>query len=113
MVFDNGSLLATVTRSEPPRRFDIDLRVEEAGREFFDHWAQLMDASFSFDALPDGRTRLTHATRYRPRVAPRWYFEPLERFFASKVQGSLLREFGRQRFGAPDLGAAGPAVATR
>src|SRR6266511_131017 len=60
VVFDNGSLLATVTRAEPPRRFDVDLRVEQAGREFFDHWAQLIDASFTFDALPDGRTRITH-----------------------------------------------------
>ena len=38
----------------------------------------------------------SHATRYRPRLAARWYFEPLERFFASKVQGYLLKEFVRQ-----------------
>jgi hypothetical protein len=113
VVFDNGTLLATVTRSEPPRRFDIDLRVVQAGREFFDHWAELIDASFSFDALPDGRTRMTHASRYRPRVAPRWYFEPLERFFASKVQASLLQEFVRQRFVAPQTDGPGPAVAAR
>jgi hypothetical protein len=113
VVFDNGTLLATVTRSEAPRRFDIELRVEQAGREFFDHWAQLMDASFTFDALPDGRTRITHATRYRPRVAMRWYFEPIERFLASKMQGHLLQEFVRQHFGAPTADVPGPAVAAR
>jgi hypothetical protein len=106
VVFDNGSLLATVTRSEAPRRFDVDLRVTQAGREFFDHWAQLIDASFTFDALPGGRTRMTHATRYRPRVAPRWLFAPIERFFASKVQSYLLDEFERQRF----VGHPGDAV---
>jgi hypothetical protein len=113
VVFDNGSLLATVTRAEAPRRFDVDLRVEQAGREFFDHWAELVDASFTFDALPGGRTRMTHATRYRPRVAPRWYFAPIERFFASKVQGYLLDEFVRQRFRGQPGEAPRLALATR
>ena len=101
VVFDNGTLLATVTRSEPLRRFDIDLRVEQAGREFFDHWAELLNATFTFDEIPGGRTLITHATRYRPRVSPRWYFEPLERLFAKKVQAFLLEEFARQRFAVP------------
>jgi hypothetical protein len=113
VVFDNGSVLATVTRSEPPRRFDVDLRIQQAGREFFDHWAELIDASFTFDVLPDGRTRMTHATRYRPRLAARWYFEPLERFFASKVQGYLLKEFVRQRFVEPPVETPGLALADR
>ncbi|HLK89712.1 MAG TPA: SRPBCC family protein [Polyangia bacterium] len=113
VVFDNGALLATVTRSEAPRRFDVDLRVERAGREFFDHWAELVDASFTFDALPGGRTRMTHATRYRPRVTPRWYFAPIERFFAGKVQGYLLDEFVRQRFVGQPGDAPRVALANR
>ena len=111
VVFDNGTLLATVTRSEPLRRFEIDLRVERAGREFFDHWAQLMDSTFTFEDLPGGRTLITHATRYRPRVFPRWYFEPFERLFAKKVQGFLLEEFVRQRFIERSRG--GQALAAR
>jgi hypothetical protein len=113
VVFDNGSLLATVTRSDSPCRFDVDLSVQQSGHEFFDHWAELMDASFTFDALPGGRTRMTHATRYRPRLAARWYFEPLERFFASKVQGYLLEEFVRQRFVEPPAETSGLALADR
>jgi len=113
VVFDNGSLLATVTRSEPPLRFDVDLSVEQAGHEFFDHWAELVDASFTFDALPDGRTRMTHATRYRPRIAARWYFGRLERFFASKVHGYLLQEFVRQRFAEPPVETSGLALVDR
>ncbi len=106
IVFDNGTLLATVTRSEPHRRFDIDLRVEQAGREFFDHWAELLDATFTFDEVAGGRTLITHATRYRPRVSPRWYFEPIERLFAKTIQSFLLDEFARQRFVGPANGMA-------
>jgi hypothetical protein len=110
VVFDNGTLLATVARSERFRRFTVDLRVEQAGREFFDHWANLMDATFTFDELPGNRTLVTHATRYEPRCFPRWYFEPLERLFARKVQAFLLDEFVRQRFTGP---APGKALAVR
>jgi hypothetical protein len=110
VIFDNGTLRATVTRADPPRRFDVDLGVENAGREFFDHWATLVDSSFSFDELPGARTRITHVTRYRPRVSPRWYFAPFERLFASTMQRYLLDEFVRQRFVGP---GTGPAVAAR
>ena len=110
VVFDNGTLQATVTRSEPLRRFDVDLRVAESGREFFDHWAQMLDATFTFEPLAGGKTLITHATRYRPRVFPRWYFEPLERYFAKKMQAFLLDEFVRQRF---DGAADRPQLAAR
>jgi hypothetical protein len=87
--FFNGVLLATVISSEPGRRFDIDLRVEQSGREFFDHWVELGTSTFVLDDAPGG-TALTHRTTYRPRAFPRWYFRPAERLLGCAVQQAML-----------------------
>ena len=96
VVFDNGVLLATVVSAQAPDHFEVALSVEDAGREFFDHWIVLQRATFSFEALPDGRTAMTHTTTYQPRHAPRWYFAPIERALGDRIQGFLLEEYARQ-----------------
>jgi hypothetical protein len=98
VIFHNGVVVARVIRSEPPLRFEMDLAVTESGREFFDHWARLGRSAFVLEPLPDGRTRLTHATSYEPRVSVRWYSDPIERRLGHLLQGYALQAFAEQLF---------------
>jgi hypothetical protein len=98
VLFHNGVVLARVIRAEPPLRFEMDLTVTDSGREFFDHWARLGRSSFVLEPLPDGRTRLTHATSYEPRVTVRWYSEPIEQRLGHLLQGYVIEAFAEQLF---------------
>lgn len=98
VLFDNGVVLATVTASDPPRSFDIDLKVVQSGPEFFDHWAVLERSRFVLDTLPDGRTAITHVTTYRPLAFPRWYFAPVERLLGKLVQRHMLEAYAAEVF---------------
>ncbi|HEX8699132.1 MAG TPA: hypothetical protein VF815_09875, partial [Myxococcaceae bacterium] len=98
VIFHNGVVLARVIRSEPPLRFEMDLTVTESGKEFFDHWARLGHSTFVLEPLPDGRTRLTHATSYEPRVTVRWYSDPIERRLGHLLQGYVIEAFAEQLF---------------
>lgn len=66
--FSNGTLVAHVTRSEPPRSFDSDLQSHGHEREFFDHWARLLGSTFVLEELANGDTLISHVTRYEPRL---------------------------------------------
>jgi hypothetical protein len=99
-LFDNGVILATVVASDAPRSFDITLHVEESGPEFFDHWAVLDRSSFVLDALPDGRTRISHVTTYRPLAYPRWYFAPIEHALGGVVQRYMLEAYAAETWPA-------------
>lgn len=96
--FHNGVVVARVIRSEPPLRFEMDLSITDSGQEFFDHWARLGRSVFVLEPLPDGGTRLTHATSYEPRVTVRWYSEPIERRLGQLLQGYALQAFVDQLF---------------
>ena len=98
VIFHNGVVVARVIRSEPPFRFEMDLAVTESGTEFFDHWARLGRSSFVLEPLEDGRTRLTHATSYEPRVTVRWYSDPIERRLGHLLQGYVIEAFAEQLF---------------
>lgn len=91
--FENGTVVANVVESEWPRRFRMSLGYESPGREFFDHWTDLKDTEFEFHALPDGRTRLVHTTRYTRKIFPAWYFEPVEQFGAHLIQKYMLDHY--------------------
>jgi len=110
VTFHNGVVVARVIRSEPPVRFEMDLTVTESGREFFDHWARLGRSSFVLEPLADGRTRLTHATSYEPRITVRWYSEPFERRLGELLQGYVVEAFAEQLF---TRGPASSPVAAR
>lgn len=101
VVFSNGTVVATVTAAEAPSRFDIDLRVEDAGVEFFDHWTNLRDSTFELEELPGGKTRVVHRTRYEALCFPRWYFAPVEEYFGRKLQAHLLEAYADQFFPVP------------
>ncbi len=109
VIFDNGVVLARVTASDPPRSFEVALSVEQSGREFFDHWSDLETSRFVFEALPDGRTAVTHSTTYRPLAWPRWYFAPAERALGSVLQRHMLEAYAAELFPLePALTAALP-----
>jgi hypothetical protein len=108
VVFDNGVVVATVTGSERLHHFAFDLRVEQAGREFFDHWSVLENAEFDFESLPNGQTRITHSSTYRAFIFPRWYAEPLERFGGQLVQRYMLEAYVKAIHGESDLVARLP-----
>jgi hypothetical protein len=110
VVFDNGTVVARVTRTRPPFEFDIDLSIERPGREFFDHWSTLLDSRFTLEAVDAQHTRVTHRTRYRPNILPRWYFEPVERAGGKLVQRYMLEAYARQ---LRPSAHAGPAVSSR
>jgi hypothetical protein len=95
VVFANGTVVARVTESQPGRRFAVALSYADVGHEFFDRWLMLEDATFSFEPLPGGRTRLVHATHYRRLLAPAFYFGPLEEFGVHQMQRYLLDTFRR------------------
>jgi hypothetical protein len=90
VVFNNGALTATVTRIDPPNRYDIDVDVAWAGREFFDHWIDIERSRFELTVIDDKHTRVTHVTTYRPLLFPRALFEPLERAWGDPIHDALL-----------------------
>ena len=95
-VFQNGVVVATVRAADPPHGFEVALSIEDPGREFFDHWVVLQDSTFTFVPLPDGRTAFTHTTTYRPRHAPRAFFQPIEIALGRRMQAYLLDAYARE-----------------
>ncbi len=93
--FSNGVLLARVHQAHAPESFTFRVTVEQAGREFFDHWLEFGDSTLRFEELSPTRTRIVHSTEYTPRAAPRWYFAPVERVLGHAIQGNLLSAYAR------------------
>jgi hypothetical protein len=79
----------------------VELSIENSGREFFDHWVRLGRSTFRLERLPQGRTRIVHATKYWPRLRPRWYWAPVENQLAQVVQAYLLEAYAKQIFSDP------------
>ena len=46
-----------------------------------------------FEALPDGRTRVTLAARYSRDLDPAWYFGPLQNAAVGEALTHVLKEF--------------------
>lgn len=91
--FHNGTITATIQKSEAPLFFEFSFELKSRGPEFFDHWVNFETSSFRFERLSDSQTKVTHTTRYKPRVYPRWYFEPVEKFLAHQTQAFMIRNF--------------------
>ena len=102
LVFANGVVLAKVVAAVPEERFEVALLVEQSGREFFDHWVSLRDSTFTLERLAGDRTRITHQTRYQPRLEPRWSWAPIEKHLSGLIQGYMLEAYGKQSFPSPE-----------
>jgi hypothetical protein len=90
VIFENGTIVARVDAVNFPHSFHVKLSYEEIGHEFFNRWMILDEATFTLEALPGGRTRVTHQTSYRRMLSPGLYFAPLEEYGAHLLQQYLL-----------------------
>lgn len=104
--FHNGTVVATVTRLEEERAYEIGLVLENPGREFFNHWIDLERSRFDLVDAGPVATRLVHATTYRPILFPRAVFEPLEQAFGGVIQQRLVEVYAAEVLGARPLVAA-------
>ncbi len=108
--FSNGVLLARMTQSRAPESFTFEVHVEQAGREFFDHWLTFGRSELRFEALGPARTRIVHVTEYTPHAQPRWYFARSEKMLGHAIQTNLLEAYAQsmekaQRDAPSDVGA--------
>lgn len=107
--FHNGTVVATVTRLDLERTYEIDLEIEDPGREFFNHWIDLESSRFDLVDAGPSSTTLVHATTYRPILFPRVVFEPLERAFGGVIQQRLVEVYAADVLGVrPIVVAARP-----
>src|SRR5688572_10560217 len=61
------------------------------------HWLAWQDATVRWEAVDEGRTRVTWELRYRRRLDPAWYFAPLERYGVSVAAGYLIESLATPR----------------
>lgn len=99
--FDNGVVVATVVELDAPRHYAIDLKLENPGREFFNHWLDLQHSVFDLTATGPSSTTLVHTTTYRPLLYPRWAFAPLEQHLGTMIQQNLVDTYATQVLSSP------------
>lgn len=76
----------TVVASEPGR---VVFRVED-DRTMLSRWTDLQRAVVTWQARPDGTTRVTWRLEYERLIYPTAYFAPLQRFGLDQAAGYLL-----------------------
>jgi hypothetical protein len=96
-IFANGLTFHEVIQTwEPHRRVSFSIKpfapsvyapFDQIGSRYLD----LLDAEYSIDSLPGGKTRLTLSSRHRVSTRYNFYSTTLTRFFMSEFQGDLLR----------------------
>jgi hypothetical protein len=86
-VYERGRLAKQVTEVVPGRR--LAFRVIEQ-TDIQNRGVKLLDGSFDFEPLPDGRTRVTLTTRYQPLLEPRFAFLPAEDLAVHTLHGHVL-----------------------
>lgn len=93
-VYDKGRLSKRVTAIEPARR--LAFGVVEQG--FERHSMVLLDGAFEFEPVgaESRRTRVTLVTSYRPLLAPRWCWRPLEEFTVHTLHRHVLRRMAEK-----------------
>jgi hypothetical protein len=99
--FDNGVVVATVVELDAPRHYAIDLKLENPGREFFNHWLDLQHSVFDLTATGPSSTTLVHTTTYRPLLYPRWAFAGLEQTLGTMIQQNLVDTYANEVLSPP------------
>ncbi|TXF91230.1 polyketide cyclase [Neolewinella aurantiaca] len=73
-LFENGSIIAEITRYEKGEVLEMDVvDYSLTGRE----WFRFVDATYTF-ARENGQTKITRTSSYKSLLNPRIYWEPLE-----------------------------------
>jgi hypothetical protein len=99
--FDNGVVVATVVELDAPRFYAIDLKLENPGREFFNHWLDLQHSVFELTPHGPSSTTLVHTTTYRPLLYPRFVFAPIEQVFGTMIQQNLVDTYADEVLSPP------------
>jgi hypothetical protein len=73
-LFENGSIIAEITRYEKGKVLEMDVvDYSLTGRE----WFHFLDATYTFERV-EGQTKVTRTSSYKSVLYPRLYWKPLE-----------------------------------
>jgi hypothetical protein len=75
--------------SFPPRALDDHVKI---GGEHFD----LLDAEYTLEAQPDGKTNLRVSMSYRVSTRFNWYAQPVAKLFVGNFEETALRFYARR-----------------
>lgn len=95
IVFNNGTIVGTITKSVAGRELVLALDYEDARGEFFNRWVDLVEMRFELKPLDTQRTELTHTAVYHRKLPLGFYFRPIEKFSASILENYLLTSFAK------------------
>ena len=87
-VYDKGYLVKEIASYIPARELTFNV-IEQVGIE--DRSIRLVDGSFRLDPLGPGRTRVTLATRYIPKLQARVFWRPWERRVTRFLHRHILK----------------------
>ncbi len=91
-IYEKGSIRKRVTRVETARLLAFDVLDHDIGEE---RSVRLVGGSFALEPLSANRTRITLTTRYQPKLTPRVYWRPYERFVCHSVHTHVLNGMRR------------------
>lgn len=81
-----GMLTLTIVRSEPGRVSFI----ASDDTSYITHWLSWQSADVAWREITADQTEVQWTLRYRRRLDPAWYFEPLERYGVEQAGGYLI-----------------------
>ena len=58
-----------------------------------DHWIAWEEISIALEPMEDGKTKVEWSTKFRNKLSPRWYFEPIERLTVSVSSNYLIASY--------------------
>lgn len=86
-LYERGYIRKRVTRIDSPTLLAFDVLEHRVGEE---RSVRIESGSFTLEPAGDDRTRVTLTTRYRPKLAPRFYWRPFERLVCHSVHEHVL-----------------------
>lgn len=90
--YTTGRIVKQVTAFDPPNHLSFDV-IEQT--DVYEHDAQLIGGSFEFIRVDENTTRILLTTTYRPRLSPRFAWEPFERFAVRGLHNHVLEGIER------------------
>ena len=58
-----------------------------------DQWIAWEEISIALEPMEDGKTKVEWSTKFRNKLSPRWYFEPIERLTVSVSSNYLIASY--------------------
>ncbi|MCZ6835507.1 MAG: SRPBCC family protein [Planctomycetota bacterium] len=86
-LYDSGTITKCITEFESRRRLAFEVIEQDI---HFEHDVELLGGQFELIIEPHGQTRLTLTTDYRPLVAPRWLWQPIEELAIHQLHEHVL-----------------------